>query len=90
MKKYDGTITWYETLYFYRLDEDDIEWRKECDESGQDMKPGDTEFYVPSPPFGEHDKNAAYLYDIFMSGFEDKNWFINDTEEFNWIKLHRI
>lgn len=90
MKKYEGRQTWYETLNFFTLDEDDIEWAREEGEFYQDKRPGDTVFYLPSIPFNEYDKNAVNNFDIFFSGFEDTNLFITDTEIFNWLKAHRI
>lgn len=89
-KKYYGGKNWFETLYFYSLDEEDIEWRKENHENIGNLKPGDSEFYVLSPPFGDSDKNSVNNFDTFFFGWDDTNYFITDTEVYNWYKRHRI
>ena len=89
-KKYYGGKDWSETLYFYSLDEGDIEWKKENNEDIGYIKPGDTEFYLLSPPFGNNDFNSCISFDAILHGWEDMNLFITDTEVFNWYKNHRI
>jgi hypothetical protein len=89
MKKYFGDKNWYETLYRWTLDEGDIEWKKECGEHTT-LKEGDTEFFLMSPPFHDSDKNSAIMFELWQSGWDDTNWFIVDTEEFNWYKKRRI
>ena len=92
MKKYYGEKHWYETLYYWTMDEEDIEWRKENDEipKGRFLKAGDAEFFMLLPPFHDHDKNSNIIFDAWQSGFDDTNLFITDTEEFNWYKRKRI
>jgi hypothetical protein len=92
MKKYYGEKNWYETPYFWVMDEDDIEWRKMNGEipNGKMLKPGDTEFFLLSPPFHDSDKNSNIFFDAWNYGFEDTNIFITDTEEYNWYKKRRI
>lgn len=93
-KKYFGPKLWPDTLYFCKLDEYDIEYRKEYPDEElfpkNVLKPGDTEFYLPVPPFGDTDKNSIRKFDPFFNGFEDTNLFITDTERFQWYKGHRI
>ena len=89
-KKYYGEKDWSETLYFYSLDEDDIEWKKVNNEDIGNIKPGDTEFYLMSPPFGDEDRDGVENFDAILHGWEDMNLFITDTEIFNWYKNHRI
>lgn len=89
-KKYYGGKDWSETLHFYSLDEGDIEWKKENNEDIGNIKSGDTEFYLISPPFGDNDFNSRILFDAILYGWEDMNFFITDTEVFNWYKKHRI
>jgi hypothetical protein len=79
-KKYYGGKDWSETLYFYRVDEYDINW--------EINKNGDTEFYLLSPNFRFNDSNS--FYDSNLYGFDDTNLFITDTEVFNWYKNNRI
>jgi hypothetical protein len=43
-----------------------------------------------SPPFHDSDKNSAIMFELWQSGWDDTNWFIVDTEEFNWYKKRRI
>lgn len=90
MKKYEGRKNWYETLYHFSVDEDDFEYAKESGEDYGNLKPGDTMFYLYSPPFHEYDKNSLSEFNIVFSGFEDTNLFITDTEYFNWLYRHRI
>lgn len=93
MKKYFGVKTWPETLYHFQVDEDEIEWRKtfpEFNQNCRDTRAGDTEFYLPEPPFGEYDKNSITEIGVLMNMFEDTNDFIKDTEKMNWCKKHRI
>ena len=92
MKKYYGQKYWYETLYFWTMDEDDIEWRKVNDEipKGKFLKAGDSEFYLLLPPFNEHDKNSVIAFSPWENGWDDTNLFIEDTEEYNRFKRNRI
>ena len=92
MKKYYGQKYWHETLYFWTIDEDDIEWRKVNDEIPKDrcLKAGDSEFYLLLPPFGDNDKNSVGWFSVWESGWDDTNLFIEDTEEFNRFKRNRI
>lgn len=89
MKKYFGDKNWYETIYRWTLDNEDIEWKKECGEHTP-LKEGDTEFFLLAPPFHDSDRNSAYMFEPWQSGWDDTNWFIVDTEEFNWYKKRRI
>ena len=93
MKKYFGTKTWFETLYHFQVDEDEVEWRKNFPEFNQncrDTLAGDTEFYLPEKPFGQFDKNSISNLSTVYHDFEDTNEFITDTEKFYWIKRYRI
>lgn len=89
MKKFFGEKRWYETLYHWTLDEGDIEWKKECGETTY-LQSGDTEFFLLSPPFHDSDKNSSLQFESWENGWDDTNWFITDTEEFNWYKKRRI
>jgi hypothetical protein len=91
MKKFYGEKHWYETLYHWTLDGDDIEWLKEDDKEKKYIKIGDSEFYLLAPPYHDSDKNSTINFDIFFTGgFDDTNLFIIDTEDFNWCKKRRI
>lgn len=91
MKKYFGPKYWSETLYFWTLDEDDVEWKKIHDDTSGVMIAGNCEFFLFSPPFNEGDKNNVSSFLSWGDGmWEDTNWFIDDTEEFNHFKKNRI
>lgn len=95
MKKYYGKKDWPETLYKERVDEDEIEFRKEFPDFARTNRatlPGDTEFYVLNPPFGEYDKNSKEMnFNAHLGNdFEDTNVFIEDTEVFQWFYRNRI
>lgn len=89
MKKFFGEKKWYETLYHWTLDQEEIEWLKEQGEKVS-LRAGDTEFFLLSPPFNESDKNSSCMFEPWQSGWDDTNWFIVDTEVFNWYKYRRI
>jgi hypothetical protein len=90
MKKFFGDKNWYETLYRWTMDEEDIEWRKEQGEK-INLRGGDTEFFLLAPPFHDSDINSAIMFEPWHSGgWDDTNLFIVDTEEFNWYKKRRI
>jgi hypothetical protein len=91
MKKYFGERRWSETPYYWIMDEEDIEWLKECEEIDASNKLiGDADFFLLEPPFGDADKNSTMEFDAYHTMFDDTNWFITDTEVFNWYKKRRI
>lgn len=91
MKKYYGERHWSETLYFWTMDEEDVQWIKETNNVPTDkiIKAGDSEFFLINPPFHDSDKNSNVFFDAWNYGFDDTNIFITDTEEFNWYKRKR-
>lgn len=85
-KKIYGPKIWSETLYFYKLDEDDIEFKENF--SNEELYPknilksGDTNFYLPTPIFNDCEP--------FFGCLDDTNVFNTNTEIFQWYKGHRI
>ena len=91
MKKYFGPKQWSETLYYWIMDEEDIEWIKENAEHDiVNKQAGDAEFFQILPPFGVDDKNSYTTFEGWMNTFEDTNLFLIETEEYNFYKKNRI